>query len=126
MEILEKFRTNAASLHAMTGLKPQEFDQILETLGKIWQEKVNEKYKRPGRNPKLTLAAMLFLTLTYYHCSVTYGFLAELTDVNSATICRIVRRIETLLAGSGCLKKTRRVAKEVLQTTVACAAKSSA
>jgi hypothetical protein len=90
----------------------KNFAEILKKLEKLWQREVRERYKRPGRNSKLTLHEMLFVALVYYRCYVTYDLIAALTGMNASTIGRIVRRIEKLLADAICLSRVQELTLE--------------
>jgi hypothetical protein len=119
MKVFERLISNATAFPALTGMERKNFAEILKKLEKLWQYGVLERYRRPGRNAKLTLPEMLFVTLVYCHCYVTYDFIAALAEVDAATIGRIIRRIEMLLVGVICHKKVQELTTKKVKQIIA-------
>jgi hypothetical protein len=79
------------------GISISEFNAVLEKLRPLWDKNIASHYKRPGRDCKLDLAGMLMVLLMYYRHYVTQGFVGMLFNVDKATVCRIIKRLEPLL-----------------------------
>jgi hypothetical protein len=90
-------RKNPSSFLHIFGISVDEFDAIVEKVRPLWEKKVAKLYKRPGRDCKLSLEEMLMALLMYYRHYVTQEFVGMLFNVDKATVCRIIKRLEPLL-----------------------------
>jgi hypothetical protein len=88
---------NRSSFLRIFGLSVSEFESIVERLEPLWEKNVSNHYKRPGRNAKLDVTGMTMALLMYYRHYVTQEFLGMLFDIDAATICRTIKRLEPLL-----------------------------
>ena len=95
-----------STFRLLTGLTVEVFDRLLEELQPVWQRAREKQANRRNRQRQpgaghpfsLTLEDMLLALLMYYRTYTTYAFLGFLFGVDDSTICRIVRRLEPLLA----------------------------
>jgi hypothetical protein len=91
----------------LVGMQIHEFNEILQKLQPLWQKKVLDAYKRPGRNFKLELSEMLMMLFIYYRSYITHAFLGHLFGIDNSRICRIFRKIEPLIAQIMAIDKDR-------------------
>ena len=55
----------------LLGVTKEEFDCLADKVALEWQKKVINRYKKPGRNYKLTMQQMLMMLLLYYRAYST-------------------------------------------------------
>jgi hypothetical protein len=79
------------------GISVKEFDAVIERLKPIWEKNIASRYKRPGRDCKLDLAEMAMVLFVYYRHYVTQEFVGMLFNIDKATVCRIIKKLEPLL-----------------------------
>jgi IS5 family transposase len=81
---------------SMTGVTPEVFRQMTDRLRPGW-DRLAEKKERPGRPWGVGgLDDHLLVLPILYRCHIAQEFLGCLYGVDKATICRSLRRIETL------------------------------
>src|SRR5690606_38437771 len=93
-----KIRKNPNTFQRLFGLSVAEFDIILQKMEPRWDSKVISCYKRPGRNHKLDLSDMILMLLLYYRSYVTQIFVGYMFGVDDSRVCRIIQRLEPILA----------------------------
>ena len=106
MKKAKALKKNLSMFRLLTGLTVEAFDRLLGELEPVWRQarakQANRKDRRrqagAGHPFSLSLEDMLLALLMYYRTYVTYAFLGFLFGVDDSTICRIVRRLEPLLA----------------------------
>lgn len=81
----------------ISGLSVREFNAVIEKLRPLWEKNIASNYKRPGRDCKLDLVEMVMVLLMYYRHYVTQEFVGMLFNIDKATVCRIIKRLEPLL-----------------------------
>lgn len=129
MSKAKKLKKRHASFRRLTGLSVHEFDRLLAELEPVWKQarfkQANRKDRRrqPGAGHPfgLSLEDMLLVLLMYYRTYVTYAFLAVVFNVNESTICRIIRRLEPLLASIFRIPEKKKIAvneDEILEAFV--------
>ena len=100
------------------GLSVSHFDHLYQALDPIWQTKVVKAYQRPGRTFKLNLADMVLMTLLYYRSYATQVFIGYLFDIDDSRVCRLIKRLEPLLAGLMRLTKCRHLSQEAVEALI--------
>ena len=98
------------------GLSVSEFDYLHQALDPVWQKKVLKAYQRPGRSFKLSVADMLLMTLLYYRSYTTQVFIGYLFDIDDSRVCRLIKRLEPMLAGLMRLTKSRHLSQEEVES----------
>ncbi len=79
---------------SLTGVTPDVFKQMSDRLRPSW-ERASKHKNRSGRPYSVgDLEDHLLVLLILYRCHITQDFLACLYNVDKATICRALRRIE--------------------------------
>jgi len=90
------FRNNRLML-ALTGVTPQEFENLIPAFSQAWlgekrkQHRKNSKERKLGGGRKGFLKSMeekLFYTLFYYKCYPTYDLASLIFDCNRSNACR--------------------------------------
>lgn len=96
----------------ITGLTIEEFKKVVEKVRSGW-EKLEKQKKCHGRRSKLpTLEDKLFCVILYYRTYITHRFLGCLFNVHNANVCRLLKRIEPLLAKKVTITKDRSMMPE--------------
>lgn len=96
----------------ITGLTIEEFEKVVEKVRSGW-EKLEKQKKCHGRRSKLpTLEDKLFCVILYYRTYITHRFLGCLFNVHNANVCRLLKRIEPLLAKKVTITKDRSMMPE--------------
>lgn len=94
-EILKK---NRLVFLRLFGVKVSEFEVILEKVTPLWESEVVGKYEAQGRFFKCNLSQMILLLLLYYRHYITQEFIGMLFSLHKSNVCRIIKRLEPLLA----------------------------
>nr|WP_265040133.1 transposase [Wolbachia endosymbiont (group A) of Trypoxylon clavicerum] len=96
----------------ITGLSIEEFEKVVEKVRSGWK-KLEKQKKCHGRRSKLpTLEDKLFCVILYYRTYITHRFLGCLFNVHNANVCRLLKRIEPLLAKKVTITKDRSMTPE--------------
>jgi len=100
----------------LTGVSPDIFHRMCARLRPGWERLVRRK-NREGRPYGVgDLEDHLLVMLILYRCHITQDFLALLYDVDKATICRSLRRIEKLAGRTLGVKRRIVVSEEEAQS----------
>ena len=102
----------------LVGMQVKDFEVVLEKLTPLWEKKVLSAYKRPGRNFKLSLAEMLMMLLIYYRSYITHEFLGYLFSIDDSRVCRLIKRLEPLLARIVAIRKERHLSQEEVENLI--------
>ena len=106
----DRLRGNPDTFRRLTGISPEDFDQVLADLRPLYEEAERERLGRPdreraiggGRNFKLALEDRLLMLLMYYlmyyRLYVTHEFLGFLFDLDDSNVGRNINPLEPLLA----------------------------
>jgi hypothetical protein len=73
----------------------------------LWEEKITSSYKRPGRNAKLALEDQVIMLFLYYRSYVTMVFVGHLFGIDDSNVCRMIKRLEPILAKVTAIRKDR-------------------
>ena len=96
----------------ITGLKVEEFEKIVEKIRPEW-EKLEKKKKCHGRMSNLpTLEDKILCVILYYRSYMTHRFLGCLFNLHNSNICRLLKKMEPLLARKITIKKDRTLTPE--------------
>lgn len=96
----------------LLGVAREEFDIIAIKLELQWQQKVINKYRRPGRNYKLSIQQMLMMLLLYYRTYSTQMQVGFMFGIDDSRVCRIIKILEPLVARIVAIKKNRTLSYE--------------
>ena len=87
----------AALFKRFAGVRPDTFATMVDLL----RAHHARTHRKPGRPPKLSLEDQVLLTLGYWREYRTLFHTATSWGLHEATACRIVHRVEDVLAHSG-------------------------
>ena len=118
MEIKRVNYTSPTIFLKLFGVTPLQFERTLIPIRPLWQERVTGAYKRPGRNFKLPLEEMNLLTLLYYRSYVTQAYVGYLFGIDDSRVCRIMRRLEPMLAEVLALSKRDKLSKQEIESLI--------
>ena len=111
-----KICKNPKTFHRLFGITPQEFEIIVKKVEPRWHERVISGYKRPGRDYKLDLSDMVLMLLLYYRSYVTQIFVGYMFGIDDSRVCRIIRRLEPILASVMAIQKCKKLSKEEVES----------
>ena len=94
------------------GMKVKEFDLIVEKVEIEWEKSVTSSYKRPGRNYKLGFKEMVMMLLLYYRTYTSQMQIGFMFGIDEANVCRIIKKLEPILAKIVAISKNRELKKE--------------
>ena len=113
-----KIRKSPIIFNRLFGVSVSQFDEILLKIEPQWQKQVINRYKRPGRDYKLELGDMLLLLLLYYRSYITQMFIGYLFGIDDSRVCRIIQKLEPILAGELALTKIKHLSQEEVETLI--------
>ena len=95
-----------------------QFNQICTKVTPLWKRQVLGKYKRPGRNFALSLEDMILMLLLYYRSYITQMFVGYLFGLDDSRVCRIIQKLEPLLAKVMAIPKEKYLSQEEIEETL--------
>ena len=95
-----------------------EFDIILSKVLPEWQKRVLARYKGPGRPYDHSLEDMVLMLLLYYRSYVTQEFVGFLFALDKSRVCRIIQKLEPILAKVMAISKRKRLSQEEIETLI--------
>ena len=103
----KKIKDMPSSFIRLFGISVKEFEILIQKIDSQWSKSLKKAYKRPGRNFKLPLEDMVLMLLLYYRNYVTQLFVGYLFGIDDSRVCRIIRKLEPVLAKVMAIKKER-------------------
>lgn len=100
------------------GLSPAQFLLIRDHAHPLWEQALRKSYKKKGRDFKLCFEDMLLLVFLYYRSYITQEFVGYLFGIDDSRVCRLIRRLEPILATVMALKKTKHLSKEEVESLI--------
>lgn len=96
-------------LHSLTGLRVEEFEQLVGDLRPLFVSAHNQRHTRPnrvraiggGRHPTLSVLEQVLLTVVWLRVYPTHEVLGFFFGVSHSTISRLLSRTVPLLAQAG-------------------------
>lgn len=113
-----KIRKNPKTFQRLFGITPQEFEIIVKKAEPKWHERVISGYKRPGRDYKLDLSDMILMLFLYYGSYVTQIFVGYMFGIDDSRVCRIIQRLEPILASVMAMSKCKKLSKEEVENLI--------
>ena len=107
-----KIKSKPAIFLRLFGVTPQQLEQIMKKLTPLWGKRVVSHYKRPGRNSKLSLEEAVVMLLLYYRSYTTQLHVGILFGIHESNVCRLIRRLEPLLARIIAIPKQKELTEE--------------
>lgn len=112
MLAFSKLSKKTSLFKQITGVSPEQCQQIVGTLRPFWDEAERKRLARPDRQRAIgagakyhiaTLADKVMVLLIYYRTYITMDFLGLLFDLDKSSISRLVGRLETAMKKSATL-----------------------
>lgn len=97
------------------GVSVEQFETIFCKISPQWQRRVVLAYKRPGRPYDLQLENMVLMLLLYYRSYITQEFVGYLFGLDKSRVCRIIQKLEPILAKVMAISKARTLSKEEVE-----------
>ena len=113
-----KVKKKPITFNRLFGVSVSQFELILSKVDPLWQQKVICKYKRPGRDYKLDIADMILMLLLYYRSYTTQLFVGYWFGIDDSRVCRIIQRLEPLLAKVMALPNKKCLSEEDLEILI--------
>lgn len=113
-----KIRKNPKIFQRLFGISVPQFDEIVKKVEPLWHSTVISGYKRPGRDYKLDLDDMILMLLLYYRSYVTQIFVGYMFGIDDSRVCRIIRRLEPILASCMAIQKCKKLSKEDIENLI--------
>jgi hypothetical protein len=113
-----KIKKSPIIFNRLFGISISQFEEIFLKIEPQWQKHVINTYKRPGRDYKLELADMLLVLLLYYRSYITQVFVGYLFGIDDSRVCRIIQKLEPILAREMALVKTKHLSQEEVETLI--------
>jgi hypothetical protein len=114
----DKIKNHPQVFQRLFGVGVSEFETILSKTAPLWQTTVVERYKRPGRNHKLSLADRILMLLLYYRSYISQIFVGFLFSIDDAQVCRNIKALEPLLAKVTAISKTRHLSQKEVEDLI--------
>ena len=109
----KKLKLQKHNFLQLTGVSVEEFDKIAELVKPLWQSAVESKKKIAGRTAHLkSIEDKLLCVLIYYRTYITHSFLGYLFNLHNSNICRLIKKVEPLLAKKITITKDRSLTME--------------
>lgn len=100
------------------GVTPEQADFIIREVKPLWEKKILGAYKRPGRDFKLDLEEMVLMVLVYYRSYVSQVYVGFLFGIDDSRVCRLIQRLEPLLAHVVAINKNRTLSQEDVEQLI--------
>lgn len=113
-----KIKNHPTAFRRLFGLSVDEFERILKAVEPHWEKRGVQRYKRPGRNNKLSLSEQILMLLLYYRSYTTQIFIGFLFDIDDSQVCRNIQRLEPILARVMAITKTRHLSQEKIEEII--------
>lgn len=113
-----KIKKKPTTFNRLFGVSVPQFEAILAKVAPLWEQKVIGSYKRLGRHYKLEIADMALMVLLYYRSYITHEFVGYLFGIDNSRVCRIIRKLEPLLAKVMALPNKKSLSQEEVESLV--------
>lgn len=113
-----KIKNKSNIFERLFGLSPQEFAIIFQKVQPLWESTLKKEYKRPGRDYKLNLEDMILMLLLYYRSYSTQIFIGYLFGIDDSRVCRIIKKLEVILAKVIKIEKEKSLKQEEIESLI--------
>ena len=119
MDLVAKLIKKPIIFRGITVLTPSEFHQATKKLTPLFRKKYIKNKKLPGRPTGIKrIENKLLCLLIYYRTYTTQLFVGFLFQVDAATVCRTIKRLEPLLARVMKIKKEWKMSQKEVHTLI--------
>lgn len=113
-----KIKKRPQTFSRLFGISPDQFEKIMIKLHPLWVERIIKRYKRPGRDLKLSIEDMVLMLLLYYRCYMTQEFVGFLFNLDDSRVSRLIKRLEPLLEQIMSISKVKVLSKEEAESLI--------
>lgn len=113
-----KIKKHPQTFLRLFGISPKQFEKIMTQLTPLWEKQVIGRYKRPGRDYKMSLEDRVLMLLLYYRCYITQEFIGFLFDIDDSRVCRLIKRLEPLFARVMAIPNVKVLSKEEAESLI--------
>ena len=113
-----KIRKSPIIFNRLFGVSVHQFEEIVSRVEPAWQRRVIDRYKRPGRDYKLDVSDMVLMLLLYYRSYITQMFVGYLFSIDDSRVCRILQKLEPILAKEMAITKTKHLSQEEVESLI--------
>jgi len=103
----ERLKKQPVNFLRLTGLKVEEFDKIVIKLKPSFEELESKKLLSGRKSHLATMEDKLLCVFIYYRTYITHEFLGYLFNLHNSNICRLIKKIEPILAKKISITKDR-------------------
>ena len=114
----EKLKGRPVTFLGLFGVTVVQFEEIMKAFTPLWERQVLGAYKRPGRPFKLGIEEMVLIVLLYYRSYATHLFISFLFGVDDSRICRVMRKVEPVLAQVVSIPKERQLSQREIESLI--------
>jgi hypothetical protein len=113
-----KIKKKPTTFNSLFGVPVSQFEKILIKVDPEWNKRVLARYKRPGRPYDHPLEDMILMLLLYYRSYITQEFVGYLFDLDKSRVCRIIQKLEPILATVMAISKRKHLSKEDVENLI--------
>jgi len=113
-----KIKKKPTTFSSLFGVSVSQFEEILLKTTPAWNKRVLSKYKRPGRPYDHPLEDMILMLLLYYRSYITQEFVGYLFDLDKSRVCRIIQKLEPILASVMAISKRKHLSKKEVESII--------
>lgn len=113
-----KLKKRPRTFNSLFGVTPEQFDKIITKVRPAWQKRIIDKYKGPGRLYALSLEDMVLILLLYYRSYIIQEFVGYLFGLDKSNVCRIIRKLEPILAKVMAISKEKKLSKKDVESII--------
>ena len=113
-----KIKKKPTTFNSLFGVSVSQFEEILLKTTPAWNKRVLSKYKRPGRPYDHPLEDMILMLLLYYRSYITQEFVGYLFDLDKSRVCRIIQKLEPILATVMAISKRKHLSKKDVECLI--------
>ena len=113
-----KLKKKPTTFNSLFGVSVSQFEEILLKTTPAWNKRVLSKYKRPGRPYDHPLEDMILMLLLYYRSYITQEFVGYLFDLDKSRVCRIIQKLEPILATVMAISKRKHLSKKDVECLI--------
>lgn len=113
-----KIKKKPTTFNRLFGVSVAQFEKILSKVEPVWEKRVLDKYKRPGRPYDHPIENMILIVLLYYRSYITQEFIGYLFDLDKSRVCRIIQTLEPILATVMAIDKRQKLSQEEVESLI--------
>jgi hypothetical protein len=113
-----KIRKQPRTFNSLFGVTVEQFETIVVQVKPVWQKRILNKYKGPGRSYALCFDDMVLMLLLYYRSYITQEFVGYLFGLDKSNVCRIISKLEPILAKVMAITKEKKLSMKEVESLI--------